>query len=160
MFNVAKARTDKQGNLQRPKYKGVAPVSLGYGCYLGETCDDNGNFKAFFLMTSFVAGTSEFITPSEIRASPRNADIPLDNFPFSKKFGISDDLCESLVAGEEYWFLYTAEPVSKPIEGKMVTYEALDLIFVASDVPGFPGIYTILPLLKFPVSEPPLRQAQ
>ncbi len=113
MFNVAKARTDKDGVLQRPKYKGVAPVSLAYGCYLGESCDDNGNFKAFFLMVSFIPGTSQFLTPAEIRASPRNADITLENFPFSKKFSISDDLCESLVAGEEYWFLYTSEPVSK-----------------------------------------------
>jgi hypothetical protein len=148
MFNVAKARTDQNGILQRPKYKGVAPVSLAYGCYLGETCDDNGNFKAFFLMISFVAGTSEFITPGEIRSSPRNSGIALEVFPFSKKFSISDDLCESLIAGEEYWFIYTSEPISKPINGKMVTYEALDLVCVA-DVSGPNGLCTILPLLKF-----------
>jgi hypothetical protein len=152
MFNVAKARTNKDGVLQRPKYKGVAPVSLAYGCYLGETCDDNGNFKAFFLMVSFVSGTSQFLTPAEIRASPRNAGITLENFPFSKKFSISDDLCESLVAGEEYWFLYTSEPVSNPINGRMVTYEALDFICVA-DVSGPTGLSTILPLLKFPLKQ-------
>jgi hypothetical protein len=152
MFNVAKARTDQNGVLQRPKYKGVAPVSLAYGCYLGETCDDNGNFKAFFLMVSFVPGTNEFITPADIRASPRNAGITLENFPFSKKFSISDDLCDSLVAGEEYWFLYTSEPVSKPINGKMVTYEALDLVCIA-DVSGSVGLSTLLPLLKFPLKQ-------
>jgi hypothetical protein len=152
MFNVAKARTDKDGVLQRLKYKGVAPVSLAYGCYLGESCDDNGNFKAFFLMVSFVSGTSQFLTPAEIRDSPRNVGISLENFPFSKKFSISDDLCDSLVAGEEYWFLYTSEPVSKPINGRMVTYEALDFVCVA-DVSGPGGLSTILPLLKFPLKQ-------
>jgi hypothetical protein len=151
-FNVAKARVNKDGVLQRPKYKAVASVSLAYGCYLGETCDDYGNFKAFFLMVSFVSGTRQFLTPAEIRASPSNAGITLENFPFSKKFSISDDLCESLVAGEEYWFLYTSEPISKPINGKMVTYEALDFIYVA-DVSGPGGLSTILPLLKFPLKQ-------
>jgi hypothetical protein len=151
-FNVAKARIDKDGILQRPKYKGAASVSLAYGCYLGETCDDYGNFKAFFLMVSFLPGIRQFLTPSEIRSSPSNATITLENFPFSKKFSISDDLCESLVAGEEYWFLYTSEPISKPINGKMVTYEVLDFIYVA-DVSGPGGLSTILPLLKFPLKQ-------
>ena len=148
IFNVkTKARTDADGNIQRQKYQGVAPVSMGYGLYLGETCDDQGSFKSFFLMNSFVPGTGEIITPSEIRSSPRMASISLELFPFSKKFSVADDLIECLVSGQDYWFLYTSEPVSKPINGKMVTYEQLDLICVA-DSPGPDGIRCLLSLLK------------
>jgi len=148
IFNIkTKARTDADGNVQRQKYQGVSPVSMAYGLYLGETCDDQGSFKAFFLMNSFVPGTGEIITSSEIRSNPRMASIPLELFPFSKKFSVADDLVECLVAGQEYWFLYTAQPVSKPINGKMVTYEELDLICVA-DSSGSEGIRSLLPLLK------------
>jgi hypothetical protein len=147
IFNVKKARVRSDGIVQRPKYQGVAPISMAYGLYLGETCDESGSFKAFFLMNSWVAGTGEVTTPSEIRSNPRMISVPLDVFPFSKKFSVADELVESLVTGEEYWFFYTSEPVSKPIEGKMVTYEQLDLICVA-DVSGPDGIRTLLPLLK------------
>jgi hypothetical protein len=148
VFNVrTKARVDADGVIQRQKYQGVLPISLAYGCFLGESCDDKGNFKAFFLMNSFIPGTGEIVTPSEIRASPRMQSISLETFPFSKKFSVADDLIETLVTGHEYWFLYTSEPVSKPIEGKMVTYEQLDLICVA-DISGHDGIRSLLPILK------------
>ena len=75
------------------------------------------------------------------------SSISLETFPFSKKFTVADDIIESLSAGQEYWFLYTSEPISKPINGKMTTYEQLDLICIA-DVPGSDGIRSLLPLLK------------
>ena len=148
IFNVkGKARTDADGNVQRQKYQGVVPVSMAYGLYLGETVDDYGNFKAFFLMNSFVPGLDELMSPSELRSNPRMASVSLELLPFSKKFTVTDDLIELLSVDNEYWFLYTSEPISKPINGKMTTYEQLNLICVA-DVPGPDGIRTILPLLK------------
>jgi hypothetical protein len=148
IFNVkGKARTDADGNVQRQKYQGVIPVSMAYGLYLGESVDDYGNFKAFFLMNSFVPGIDELMSPSELRSNPRMVDIPLELLPFSKKFTVTDDLIELLTANYEYWFMYTTEPISKPINGKMTTYEQLNLICVA-DISGPDGIRTILPLLK------------
>jgi len=148
LFNVkSKARTDADGNIQRQKYQGVVPVSMAYGLYLGETVDDYGNFKAFFLMNSFVPGIDELMSPSELRSNPRMVDVSLELLPFSKKFTVTDDLIELLTTNHEYWFMYTSEPISKPINGKMTTYEQLNLICVA-DVPGPDGIRTILPLLK------------
>jgi hypothetical protein len=147
IFNVKKARVGRDGVIQRPKYQGVAPLSISYGLYLGETCDDSGNFKAYFLMSSWSPGLGDTVTPADLRFNPRMTGIQLENFPFSKKFSVADDLIESLLAGEEYWFMYTSEPVNKPIDGKSVTYEQLDLICVA-DVPGSDGIRSILSLLK------------
>jgi hypothetical protein len=153
IFNVKKPRVGVDGIVQRPKYQGVSPVSMAFGLYLGETCDDSGNFKAYFLMSSWSPGLGDIVTPTDLRSNPRMALVPLEDFPFSKKFSVADDLVESLVTGQEYWFMYTSEPVNKPINGKSVTYEQLDLICVA-DVSGSDGIRTILPLLKLKTNQP------
>lgn len=148
LFNVtAKARVDDDGVIQRQKYKGVSPLSMAYGLYLGDSTDKYGNCKAFFLMTSFFPGIREVVTPSDLRSSAALASISLDEFPFSKKFSVDDGLVEALVPGSEYWFLYTSEPVSKPINNRMTTYESLDLFCVA-DIPGADGIKSLLPILK------------
>ena len=147
VFNVrSKARVDSNGVTQRQKYQGVLAVSLAYGLYLGDVLDEYGSFKAFFLMNSFVPGT-EIITPSEIRSSPRLSSVSLEVLPFSKKFTISEDFVDFLSAGQDYWFLYTSEPITKVINSKMMTYEQLDLICIA-DVSGPDGIRSLIPLLK------------
>jgi hypothetical protein len=148
VFNVRnKPRVDKDGIVQRQKYKDVLPLSMAYGLYLGDSVDKYGSSKAYFLMTSLLPGLREVLTPSDIRSSPANLSVSLEDFGFSKKFSIDDSLLETLVAGSEYWFLYTAEPVSKDIDGKMVTYESLDLVCHA-DIPGADGIKSLLPILK------------
>lgn len=151
VFNTKKGRVDKNGVVQRQKFQGALPVSLAYGLYLGDFVpdeDEGGSPKAFFLMNSWVAANGAIVTPGELRSNPLYAKTTLDEFPFSKKFTISDDsVLEALVPGTEYWFLYTSEAVCKPINGKMVTYEALELICVA-DIPGADGIKTLLPILK------------
>lgn len=148
IFNVKKSVVDKNGEYQRVKYKGISPLSLAYGLYLGESCDEkSGIFKAFFLMSSFIPGTGEIINPSEIRNSPRMISIPLEQFPFSKKFTAAEEIIHSLVIGQDYWFLYTSEPATSLIDGKMVTYEALDLVCVA-DSSGGDGIKSLLSYFK------------
>ena len=148
IFNVrTKARVDADGVIQRQKYQGVIPVSMAYGLYLGHFCDDYENFKAFFLMNSFSPGMSDILSPIELRSNPRMISVPLELFPFSKKFTVAEDLLNSLTEGSEYWFLYTSQPVSKPINGKMTTYEQLDLICLA-DCSGGDGIKSLLPLFK------------
>lgn len=149
VFNVrTKAALDRNGNPSRVKYKGVDPISLAYGLYLGDSCDTKSEtFKAFFLMTGFVAGTGEVVSPSELRNSPRMKSISLEDFPFSKKFSISETLLNTLSVGQEYWFLYTSSATSNLIENKMVTYESLDLICIA-DAPGADAIKSLLPLFK------------
>jgi len=147
VINVKKSRVDKDGNIQRQKYKGAAAVSLGYGIYLGDSFDQkSGIFKAFFLMTSFNSADGSIVHSSDILASPRMAGISLDDFPFSKKFTAADLIIESLTQGESYWFAYTSEATSSIIEGKSVTYESLDLIAV-EDTPGLQGVYGILSFL-------------
>jgi len=94
-----------------------------------------------------VPGTGEIITPSEIRSSPRLSSVSLEVLPFSKKFTISEDFVDFLSAGQDYWFLYTSEPITKVINSKMMTYEQLDLICIA-DVSGPDGIRSLIPLLK------------
>lgn len=148
IFNVKRATVDKNGEVQRVKYKGVAPLSLAYGLYLGDTSDSKtGVFKAYFLMTSFIPGTGEIINPSEIRTNPRMSVIPLSEFPFSKKFTAAEQLVDSLEEGAEYWFLYTSEATSSPIDGRMITFESLDLVCVA-DASGADGIKSLLSLFK------------
>lgn len=152
VYNVrAKAIVDKDGNIQRQKYKSASPVSLAYGLYLGE--DSQGDvIKAFFLLTSFVPGSGEIASPSEIRNSPRYKSVSLEEFPFSKKFSISEDLLSCLTPSQEYWFLYTSEAVSNTINGKLVTYESLDLICLP-DLPGPDGIKSLIPLLKLKLNQ-------
>jgi hypothetical protein len=147
IFNAKKARVGRDGVVQRPKYQGVVPLSIAYGLYLGETCNDSGDFKAYFLMSSWSPGLGDTVTPTDLRSNPRMSSVPLEDFPFSKKFSVADDLIESLLSGHEYWFMYTSEPVNKPIDGKSITYEQLDLICVA-DTSGPDGIRSLLPLLK------------
>lgn len=148
IFNTKKATVDRNGETQRVKYKGVAPLSLAYGLYLGETSDPKtGVFKAYFLMSSFIPGTGEIINPSEIRNNPRMLAIPLQEFPFSKKFTAAEEIIDSLEEGSDYWFLYTSEATSSPIDGRMITFESLDLVCVA-DCPGGDGIKSLLPFFK------------
>lgn len=53
----------------------------------------------------------------------------------------------SLVPGSEYWFLYNVEFVPKSINGKMTTYESLDLMGLA-DTAGVDRIKLVLPIFK------------
>jgi hypothetical protein len=149
VFNVKKAIIDKNGELQRVKYKGAPPISLSYGLYLGDTFDEKSLiYKAYFLMSSFVPGTGEIVNPSEIRLNPRMKSLSLEEFPFSKKFTASEELITtSLQAGSEYWFAYTSDATSSLIDGRQITYESLDLICVA-DSPGLDGIKSLLLAFK------------
>lgn len=149
VYNVKAPRVSDAGEIQRKKYDGGLPVSLGFGLFLGaDEADRSGNAKVYFLMSTLAPGTGDVLHPSLIRAYPRLRDIPLELMDFSKKFVAGDLVLELLQPGSEYWFAYTAEATSSVIQGKQVIYEKLDLLLV-SDQPGFPGVRAVLEALQF-----------
>jgi hypothetical protein len=143
IVNRKKVRLDKDGNAQRVKYKGSLPLSIGYGVYLGDSFDEKSDSsKAFFLMSGISSDGSTLHAP-QILSNPVWSAIPLDEFPFSKKFTTCDEIINSLKPGTQYWFAYTSEAASFINEGRPVIYENLNLLIVDDD-PGFEGIKGIL----------------
>lgn len=148
IFNTIKGKVDKDGVIQRVKYKDPA-ISLAYGLYLGDVFEERSqSFKVFFLMTSYASSSGSIVYPSEIKSSPRLSLLSLEELPFSKKFTAADQIVELLIVGNEYWFAYCASPTSSTIDGRLITYESLELIS-ATDVVGFDGIKSILNVLGF-----------
>jgi hypothetical protein len=153
IFNTVRAKVDKDGVVQRVKYKDPT-ISLGYGLYLGEVFEQRSqSFKVFFLMSSYASSSGSIIYPSEIKASPRYSSLTLEELPFSKKFTAADQIVELLTVGNEYWFAYCSIPTSSTIEGRLITYESLELV-TATDIPGFAGVQDILKILGFVTSNP------
>lgn len=157
IFNTKRALVDENGEIQRVKFKDSPVVSLGYGLYLGDSCNDKGTSKTYFLMSSFNATTGAVVNPSEIKNGSRFSALPFEECPYSKKFTTADVIIAGLIVGKEYWFAYTSDATSSVIDNRQITYESLDLICI-SDTIGVNGITALLQelfrLYKQPQSQP------
>jgi hypothetical protein len=143
IFNVKRALVDDKGEVQRVKFKDSPVVSLGYGLYLGDSSNDKGAYKTYFLMSSFNATTGNVVNPTEIKNGSRFNSLSYEECPYSKKFTTAEVIIHGLTVGKEYWFAYTSDATSSVIDNRQITYESLDLICV-SDIIGVNGITALL----------------
>lgn len=143
LFNVAKSKLNQQGQIQRPKYGDGEPVSLSYGKLLEISKDANGGVKTYFLMTSCTG--SEFKQPDEILSSQFLKNVSPTDQPYSLKFSLNEDLVSSLsnFIGKSLWFAFTANSVTRLINGNSISYLETSLI-AFPDIIGMNGFTPLL----------------
>ncbi|HLO51462.1 MAG TPA: hypothetical protein VK211_23820 [Kamptonema sp.] len=144
--NRTKAKFNATGEVIRQKLPGFSSLLMAYGqcLFLEHPSAENRNasVKAYFLLTSFASATGDSWPPGLVRKLPAYQGITNELMPYSKKFGVSDELAKILIPGNEYWFSFSSTPVSKPIDGNLITYEDLNLVHLA-DAPGVGGFKSV-----------------